>query len=197
MNGGSPELAATGEAWFRTEVLPHEPALRAWLRGSYPSLVDVDDVIQESYLRLWRARETTSIQNARTFLFGIARHVAFESFRKRRIFADVPVNEMPDSPTIQSNADVVATVSRNQEVALVSETIKALPDRCREIVLLRTQEGLSYGEIAEKLGLAEETVRVQMARGIKKCAHLLREQGVTAGNGTVKTLVLAPRISPS
>jgi RNA polymerase sigma-70 factor (ECF subfamily) len=68
-------------------------------------------------------------------------------------------------------------VTHNQELALTAEAIKQLPDRCREIVTLHTVEELSYREIAERLGLAEVTVRVQMARAVKKCIAFLRERG--------------------
>ncbi|MBI2497428.1 MAG: RNA polymerase subunit sigma-24, partial [Opitutae bacterium] len=40
--------------WFAEEVQPHEPALRAWLRNRFPTLVDPDDLVQESYARLLR-----------------------------------------------------------------------------------------------------------------------------------------------
>ena len=61
---------------------------------------------------------------------------------------------------------------------LATEALKALPERCRTIVILRSFHGYSYREIAAQLGVAEETVRVQMARGIKKCAQFLRERGM-------------------
>ena len=102
---------------------------------------------------------------------------------KRRIYSDIPVNELPDAPTNEAGSNVVESITHNQEVALATEAIKTLPDRCREIVTLRAIHGLSYGEIATRLGLAEDTVRVQMARGIKKCGHYLRDLGLTGRNG--------------
>src|SRR5678815_1701837 len=42
--------------WFDQEVRPHATALRAWLRARFPSLLDPDDLVQESYLRLLRTR---------------------------------------------------------------------------------------------------------------------------------------------
>ncbi|MGH8021273.1 MAG: sigma factor, partial [Opitutaceae bacterium] len=42
--------------WFREEIRPHEPELRAYLHGRFPSISDVDDLVQGTYLRLLRAR---------------------------------------------------------------------------------------------------------------------------------------------
>lgn len=165
-------------SWFREEVQPHEAALRAWLRSEFPSLPDVDDIVQESYFRLLRARETSRIESTRAYLFGIARHVALGAFRKERMFPKTSVNEYADLHTLEANNDVVAAVNLSQEFALAGEAIKTLPDRCRQIVTLRALHDLSYPEIAARLGLAEETVRVQMARGLRKCAHYLREHGL-------------------
>lgn len=194
MAGGLQRLSAVGapvqppqedpEEWFAREVLPHEPGLRAWLWRNHPALKEeLDDIVQESYFRLLRARAAGPIRCARTYLFGIARHVALGIHRVQRHAGVTRVNELPETATMEANGDVVAMVTHRQELALTAEAIARLPDRCREVVTLHTVEGLSYREIAARLGLAEETVRVQMARAVKKCIAFLRERGGGEGEG--------------
>jgi RNA polymerase sigma-70 factor (ECF subfamily) len=173
-----PPAAETEARWFAEEVQPHEQMLRAYLHKEFPRLADVDDVAQESHLRLLKARKTGVIASAKAYLFGIARNVALGGFRKRRIFSDVSVNELSGLSLLDSTGDVAETVSTNQESALATEAIDRLPARCREIVILRTLHGLPHREIADKLGLSEQTVRVQVARGMKKCAEYLRSRGI-------------------
>ena len=55
--------------WFATHVQPHEPMLRAWLRNRFRSEDDLDDLVQESYLRLLRARERGEVASPKAFLF--------------------------------------------------------------------------------------------------------------------------------
>ena len=43
-------------SWFAEEVQPHESSLRSYLRSVFPSLPDIDDLVQESYARLLRAK---------------------------------------------------------------------------------------------------------------------------------------------
>lgn len=169
--------------WFTEEVRPHEPMLRAYLQHRFPALSDVDDVVQESHLRLLKARRDGVIASAKAYLFGIARNVALSGLRRQRTFPEISINELTDSSDLESAVDVAETVSTNQESALAVEAIEALPRRCREIVVLRTLHGLPHREIAERLGLSEQTVRVQVARGMKKCAEFLRARGVNRNGG--------------
>ncbi len=164
--------------WFAEEVQPHEPMLRAYLQKQFPALPDVDDVVQESHLRLLRARRRGGIASAKAYLFAIARNVALGVFRRDRKFPSVPVNELAGLRLLEDAADVAETASCNQEIALATAAIDALPPRCREIVMLRALRGLTHKEIAARLGLSEQTVRVQVARGMKKCADYLRARGV-------------------
>lgn len=157
--------------------------LRAYLHKEFPALSDVDDVVQESLLRLFNARRTGRIASAKAYLFAIARNVALGRFRKRRFFSDISISDLPELRILEGDGDVAETVSTNQEIALATEAVDALPARCREIVILRTLHGLPHKEIAQRLGLAEQTVRVQMARGMKKCAEFLRARGVNGCHG--------------
>jgi RNA polymerase sigma factor (sigma-70 family) len=175
--------ASPQSRWFTEEVQPHEPALRAYLHRRFPEARDVDDLVQESYLRVLRARETGPIASAKAYLFTTARHLALALFRRPKIFSHIPVTDPAASGIIQEGADVIEQVSTTQEVALLLDAIDALPNRCREIFILRKLQSLSQKEIAAQLGLSEQTVQVQVGRGARKCAEFLRRRGVTGRFG--------------
>ena len=173
----SPEMSVS--KWFAEEVQPHEPLLRAYLKKQFPALLDVDDVVQESHLRLLKAHEKTPIDSAKSYLFAIARNVALGVFRRRQNITEVLVDDLKGWRILESDIHVAESACLAQEVDLATAAIDALPARCREIVMLRALRGLSHQQIATQLGLSEATVRVQVARGMKKCAVFLREHGVT------------------
>jgi RNA polymerase sigma factor (sigma-70 family) len=176
----TPLTAQSDASWFADEVQPHEPMLRAYLQRQFPALADVDDVVQESHLRLLRARRRNGvISSAKSYLFAIARNVVLGGFRRRRSRPDVSLAELPERAMPEPNGNVADLVSASQELELATEAIDSLPARCREIVVLRTLHGLPHREIALQLGLSEQTVRVQVARGMKKCAEFLRARGIT------------------
>ncbi len=163
--------------WFAENVQPYEPQLRAYLSRNYPGLMDLDDVVQESNLSVIKAGESRCITSVKAYLFAAARNYVRQFFRRRKHLSAIRVNELPDARILDDNADVVASANAKTELALVTEAIDTLPPRCREVVVLRVLYGHSHKEIAGKLGLAEQTVRVQLSRGIKKCAQALRENG--------------------
>lgn len=158
------------------EVQPHESSLRSYLKGSFPTVRDVDDVVQESYIRLWRARTERPIRSVRAFLFGIARRCAVDVIRQERRAADRNVASSLD--VVEDHADAAETLSARQEIALLAEALHSLPARCREIMILRKIERLPQQEIARRLGISVATVEVQIFRGMEKCARYLRSHGV-------------------
>lgn len=161
--------------WFLTEVQPHRPALRAWLLARFPTLPDVDDLVQESLSRVLQARETIPIRSARALLFATARNLACDAVRRQRVVAFEPITEDTDPAAFTDNTDVVATVSKQQELELLTEAIQALPERCRQIFTLRVAYGLNHKQIAEMLHVSLSTVEKQTALGIRLCAEFFSE----------------------
>jgi RNA polymerase sigma-70 factor (ECF subfamily) len=155
--------------WFNEHVQPHEPMLRAWLRSRFASEDDIDDVVQETYLRLLRAQERGEVTSPKAFMFAVARNLALDRFRHRAV---APTESLVESEVEYVFGDNEATpeiIARNQELELLTQAIQSLPDRCRQIFTLRKVYGLSQSEIAAQLGLSENTVSAQLTIGVKKC----------------------------
>jgi len=67
--------------WFQKEVQPHELSLRSYLHG-IAARADIDDLVQESYRRLLRARDAEHLRSPRGLLFATARNAARDLFRR-------------------------------------------------------------------------------------------------------------------
>ena len=173
--------------WFAEAVQPHESDLRLYLRRQFPGITDVDDMVQESFMRLLRARENGHVACVRAYLFTIARNVALALARRPKIYDDKAITDQAATRIVQFDADVVEQVSTRQEVALLLNAIDALPGRCREVFILRKLQGVPQKEIAQHMGISEQTVQVQVARGAKKCADYLRSKGVIGRHAVQRT----------
>ncbi len=172
-------LAAAEEVrWFKEEIRPHERELRAYLRGRFPSISDVDDLVQETYARLVRARDNGSATLTRAYLFVVARNVALDLIRRKQVAAIEPLGDLAQLCVVEERPDAAETLSHEQELQLLADAMRALPPRCREILTLRRIEGRSHREIAEKLGIAEGTVNAQLAIGLMRCREYLCAHGV-------------------
>ena len=168
--------------WFAEEVRPHRGALRAYLQRAFPGVRDVEDVVQDSLLRIWTARAGRQIGCARAFLFKIARHRALDILRHDRASPFVAVRDLAALSVAGEEPSPADAITTAEKIELVAEAIAGLPDRCREIVVLRKLQGLSQREVATRLGLSERTVEVQVARGVRRCAEHLRRLGLTGVN---------------
>ena len=166
--------------WFVDEVQPHAPALHAWLRKRFPWLLDAENIAQEALFRLWRRKiklNSAPIASPKAALFTIARNAAYDVARRNAIVGIESVAD-PEDLCVLDSADVVESVSVRQEVEFLADAIRDLPTRCRQVVTLTKIYGYTEREVAQKLGISENTVRTQVVRGMERCTDYLRRYGI-------------------
>jgi RNA polymerase sigma factor (sigma-70 family) len=164
--------------WFTEEVHVHEGQLRAYLRGSYPAVQDIDDVVQESYLRTWKARLARPIASTKSFLFQVARNLAVDVVRRKQSAPTDSVADFDTLPVMEVSADAALELTRREKIELLTAALATLPDRTREIVFHRKFHGVPQKEVAARFGVSERTVETQLAKGMKRCAAYLRKRGL-------------------
>jgi len=163
-------------AWVATQVLPHEPDVRRWLRRAlHMGSVDVDDVIQETFCRLAALEDVTRIASARAYFFQVARNVVLEQVRRARVVQIDTVAEMDTLRLVDEAPSPERVAGAWHELARVQRLIEALPGRCRRIFELRKIHDISQREIARRLGVSENTVEKQTARGLALIVRALAE----------------------
>jgi len=170
------------EAWFREQVQPHEPGLRRYLGVQFRGLSDViDDLVQETYLRILQAYERGPVDSPRGLLFTIARNVTRDLLRRRGVaganFAVAETDELhvlPDDGTPAPSE----SASRAQEYGLLAAAIAELPPRCREVLVLRKFKHLSQREIAQRLRISEHTVEAQLTKALHRCTAFFAKHGL-------------------
>lgn len=170
--------------WFADNVQRHEPALRAYLLSRFSTLPDHDDLVQETYLRVLRARLHVRLATAKAFLFATAGHLAIDRFRRRRTACQVPLDAIGELPAGESFPDAAEFLERRQRQELLAEAVADLPPRCREVMLLRYSEGLASKEIARRLGVSTETVKSHLTKGVGNCIDFFHRHGLLEGEVT-------------
>jgi RNA polymerase sigma-70 factor (ECF subfamily) len=122
-----------------------------------------EDVVQEAFVRLWMRRRKLRLEGSfKAFLFTLARNAAIDERRRwgRRETLASSLDPPPPGPSPQ------AGVEASELRAACKVAVSALPPRRREIFRLAREEGLTYREIAEVLGLSQQTVANQMSRAL-------------------------------
>lgn len=134
------------------------------------------DLAQETYLRLASVPAAQRISYPRAFLFRTALNLAFDYVRRRKTQRALasPGNLAATLPTPQDSPE--QAVFDRQRLALFRQTLEALPPRCREVFILHKVKGLSYAEIAARLGVSQSAVEKHLMRALARCRSALQEQ---------------------
>lgn len=172
--------------WFAGEVQPHARQLRCHLRGTFPTVRDVDDVVQESLLRLWRHHASTPIRSAKALLFVTARRIALNLLRKQRNSPFVHSGEHGGSGVLDDRPDAGEATLIQERIDLLADALMTLPPRCRESVVMHKIHGLTQREVAARLGVSERTVETHIRTGVARCRAFFRARGI-GSNGSHAT----------
>jgi RNA polymerase sigma factor (sigma-70 family) len=161
------------DTWFKREILREEAALMRYLRRLWPRPVEVDDLRQETYARVYESARTHRPEAARAFLFATARNLVIDRVRRERI---VSIEAVPDIESefvlIDELSPERRTIAR-QELKRLAQAFDWLPERCREVVWLRRVLELSQRQVAARLGISERTVEKHVAKGGRLLARYM------------------------
>ncbi len=135
-------------------------------------LHQVEDLTADTYFRAWRSRGSFSGDNqaALSWLLTIARNLVYDTFRKGRKYKQA---ESTDDPAIylslpDSHASPETQAETHDQARILWELIDDLEPRQREMLVLRYMLGWPVWQIAEHLGIYENTVSVNLRRILEK-----------------------------
>ena len=150
----------------------HSATLIRLLRGRLLNRQEAEDVTQEAYLRICSAGGTAALENPKAFLFKTAANLATDLRRRQRVRHSVQ-GPAPEPGGLDNIAGVIATpeqiVSDRQRLALLEQSIRRLPAKCRTVFVLHRFQGLPYAEIADALGITVHAVEKHIVRALKRC----------------------------
>jgi len=157
---------------FWTEALAED--LRLFLTGRVKCAEAAADLTHETYLRLYQAAKENPPDNARALAFHIAVQLAIDYHRKstvrNRHLADMEFDNCIE--TIPSaSAGPEQTLIARQRLGALQAALAELPVDCRTAFLLNGVDGLSYSEIAERMGISKSMVGKHLARALAHCAQ--------------------------
>ena len=147
------------EKQFNTEYLPLAGTL---YRIAFYILEDkalAEDAVQEVFLKLWETRDRLNgILTPKAYCITMVKNICLDRVRRASRL------EFPSQLPEQEAPPVQDAIDNKERLAMVMEAVKSLPDRQREVLLLRTVEGLSYEEISARTGIGALSLRVLLSR---------------------------------
>lgn len=152
------------ESLFHKEYLPLAETLYRIAYYMLESEAEAEDAVQELYLKLWESRDSLAgINLPKAYAIRMLRNICVDRMRKAR--HETFPEELPQTQFAPAPDD---TLDAKTRLSKVLEAVKALPDRQRKVLILRTVEGLSYEEIASRTGMNYLTCRVLLSQARSK-----------------------------
>ncbi|MGA3185845.1 MAG: sigma-70 family RNA polymerase sigma factor [Bryobacteraceae bacterium] len=159
-------------AEFDRKFLPHLDAAYNLARFLMRNAHDAEDVVQESYLRAFRAFSGFRGEGSRQWLLTIVRNTSFTWLRDNRSRGGH--TEYQEELHVSGDANPETQSIRRERSRAVEHCVEQLPADFREAIVLREMEELSYREIAEMTGVPAGTVMSRLARARARLAECLK-----------------------
>lgn len=123
---------------------------------------DVEDIVQGAFVTCWeKSRSGQAPDSPKAYLYRIVHNRCIDTLRKSG------QEEIINLEHLQEDVPDEEVVDRSFVWARLWTAIDCLPTRRREILLLNKRDGLSYAEIAQKMGISESTVHNQMTKALR------------------------------
>ena len=145
----------------------HHGWLHGWLRQRLGNGFDASDLMQDTFVRVLKARNSLDIREPRVYLATIAKGLLIDLFRRRSLEKAYleALGLLPESctPSLEEQAIILETLHE------IDTLLCALPPKVRQAFLLAQLEGLNHASIAERLGVSLRTVSNYLARAMEHC----------------------------
>ena len=176
-HAGGDALSAVSAAFVE-----HNTFIKKFLTRFFSDQRDIEDVAQEAYLRAYVAEQRKDIDQPKAYLFRIAKNIALTRLTRKSEQITDYIEDCGASVVIESDVSADMHVEAEETLGLYCEAVAALPEKCRQVYLLRKVHGLTHREIAQRMSLSVSSVEKYLRKGVLACrAYISVREGEGAG----------------
>lgn len=144
------------------------------VRGMVPPK-DVEDIVQETYVRICQVENKSPIRDPQAFMLRTARNLALDHLKRAETRLTEGVGDIDDVAFSALDTTYTQAVS-DQDFALFCEAIRELPRQSRRAFILKKVYGYSLKEIMVEMNLGQPTIETHIVNATKKCVQYMRER---------------------
>ncbi|QIB66995.1 RNA polymerase sigma factor [Kineobactrum salinum] len=142
---------------------------------------DVEDVVQETFVRSYQSWIDQRIEQPENYLFRTARNLSLKHLGSHNNKITDFIEDLELSEVLDSGDSVLRQIEGSERFALFCEATRALPEQCRKVFILKKVYGLRHNEIAERLGITVSTANQHLAKALARVTEYMREHGYLEG----------------
>lgn len=147
-------------------VATHGDQLRRFLFARVRNVADVPDIAQEVYLRMLRVPNVESIRSPEAYLFTVAQHVVQQHSLKSTAVPSVALGLAHNTQSVSVHADPAQELAAAQCLDRLQETLDTLSPKARAVFILSRRDGLSFDEIATRLGVSKPMAKKYLMKAL-------------------------------
>lgn len=139
---------------------------------------EIEDIVQETYVRVCKFDEDHQIDYPHTFMFKTAKNIALDHVKRAESVLTDAAEDEEDYHFGELDGwgdEPYQRVSSNNEFELFCKSVRMLPRQCRRTFVLKKVYGYSQKEIAQRLNISERTVQKHVATGILRCGFYMNK----------------------
>lgn len=147
----------------------HVNALKRYVMRILNAENDVEDVVQEAFMRAYKSEMHNDIRQPKSYLFRVAKHVALNQVRQKVNRPTDYLEDIEPGSVLVSDWTLEDEVLAHERVGIHCAAVASLPPRRRKVYLMRKMYGMSYKAIAESLGITVSTVEAHLVKAFRQC----------------------------
>ena len=167
--------------------LENNTFLKKFLRGFLKREQDIEDVVQETYLKAFTVEKERDIEQPKAFLFSIAKNLALNELNRKSRQMTGYIEECQSEINLGKTATTEHEVEAEQSLGKYCQEVTTLPEKSRKVYLLRKVHGLKHKEIADHLDISLSSVEKHLKLGLEICRNYMREYN-TENSVTTSTI---------
>jgi RNA polymerase sigma factor (sigma-70 family) len=171
-------MAEKRHDWFLSQVFRHRAALQHYLSQLTSGAEDIEDLIQETYVRIYALPDYQRIESPKALALRIAHNLAVERARRLKTQATDTMADLETLSVFSNEAPPDEQTDARRRFESFCAAVERLPPLCRRVFLLHKVHKLSHAEISEVLGVSQSTIEKHVAKGLVRCRDYLRELGL-------------------
>lgn len=161
-----------------------EQSLRTYLMRFLARQQDIEDTVQETFLRAYEAEKVTEIRAPKSFLFKVAKNLALSEIVRKTNKMMVTVGDLEELDVIDGRSSLEDDLEAEKYLKSLSRVVATLPPKCQTVLMLRKVYGFSHKEIARRMDISVKTVEKHLTKALHRCQQALPE-GYEGGFGTL------------
>jgi RNA polymerase sigma factor (sigma-70 family) len=135
-----------------------------------------EDIVQNTFLKIWEKRSIlVNVRSFRSYVYKVSKNLLIDELRRNQTEAKILFMLKPDSEESGERSD--SKIIYGQYSQIIQEAINLLPEKRKQIVIMRLMDDMSLDEIAEHLSISKSVVKKQFYAGIDLIRRYLKFNG--------------------